>query len=199
MIEHELVMAIAAPLLALARPLGILLWSMPQRLRRVLATTLASSNGRALWQGLTLPFIASSIHGLAIWIWHVPALFDATVSEVLLHRLQHLSFFTTGLLFWWAIFWRCDRGRGAWHLFVTMLHTGLLGAIITLAPEVVYDDQTRFASEWELTPLEDQQLAGLIMWVPGGLIYAGVALWFLTQWIKSAGKGGMDAHDFRAA
>ena len=91
----------------------------------------------------------------------------------MLHRLQHICFLVTALFFWWAIFRRPVReyGLGALHVFVTMMHTGLLGALLTLAPRDAYPLQTHDAPLFGLTPLEDQQLAGLFMWVPGGAIY----------------------------
>jgi putative membrane protein len=197
MVEHELIMAVAAPLLVLARPVALLLWGLPANMRRRVGRGLASRGVRVMWQALTIPTVAAVLHGLAIWVWHAPALFDATVSDVLLHRLQHLSFFLTGLLFWWAVIWRCSRGTSAWLLFVTMLHTSILGALIALAPRVLYLAQTRHAGEWGLAPLEDQQLAGIIMWIPGGIVYAAATLWFLATWIQGASTGGENAQRIR--
>lgn len=197
MIEHELVMAAAAPLLVFSRPIGVLLWGMPRRLRSRARHVLSSRTLRLFWRCTSLPAVATALHGLAIWVWHVPPLFDATVSDILLHRLQHLSFFLTGVLFWWAVIWRSSRGTAAWHLFVTMMHTSILGALIALAPSVLYVGQTHHAADWGLTPLEDQQLAGILMWVPGGIVYAGVALWFLSTWIRRSSEGG--EHDGRVA
>ena len=100
-----------------------------------------------------------------------------------MHRLQHLSFLLSALLFWWALLRRCSPGAAAAHLFATMTHTGLLGALLTFAPRVLYAVQTAHAPEWGLSPLQDQQLAGLIMWVPAGTIYAAAALGFAALWI----------------
>jgi putative membrane protein len=105
-----------------------------------------------------------------------------------MHRLQHLSFFATALLFWWAVVWKSEYGAAAWHLFITMIHTGILGALMALSPRVLYAAQT--ASAWGLTPLEDQQLAGMIMWVPAGTIYAAGALTMIALWVGSSSKGG---------
>lgn len=193
MIEHELVMGVAAPLLALARPVGILFWGMPRRLRHIARKAIKSRSAQRVWVVLSSGLVETALHGLAIWVWHVPALFDATVSDILLHRLQHLSFFATALLFWWTVLWKSDRGTAAWHLFVTMMHTTILGALIALAPRVAYMAQTQSAPEWGLTPLEDQQLAGIVMWVPSGIIYAGAALAMLALWIQGASRGGSHA------
>jgi cytochrome c oxidase assembly factor CtaG len=151
----------------------------------------------AAWQWLSDGGHATVLHGVAIWAWHAPILFDAAVTNVALHRAQHLSFFLTAVLFWWSVLRRSESGAGAWHVFITMLHTSVLGALMALAPRVLYGAQTAAAYEWGLTPLEDQQLAGIIMWIPAGTIYAGAALALLAIWIKQAGehKGQHDAID----
>lgn len=197
MIEHEIVMAGAAPLIVLARPIGVLFWGLPRPLRRPAMRVVKSPGVETLWTVATAGTVATVLHSAAIWLWHVPALFDATVTSTLLHRLQHLSFFITAVVFWWAVIWRESRGAGAWHLFLTMLHTSILGALIAVAPRVVYLTQTRYAADWGLAPLEDQQLAGIIMWVPGGIVYAGVALMMLSELIRGSSRGGADAGSVR--
>jgi cytochrome c oxidase assembly factor CtaG len=123
---------------------------------------------------------------VAIWVWHVPVLFDAAVTDIALHRLQHLSFLLTALLFWWALVRNCGAGAATGHLFITMTHTSLLGALLTFAPRVLYGVQTIHSEQWGLTPLQDQQLAGLIMWVPAGALYGGAALGFAALGIVRA-------------
>jgi putative membrane protein len=142
---------------------------------------------RTTWTALTRPLAATVIQGIAIWIWHAPALFDTVVANIMLHRLQHVSLLITGLLFWWALVRRRNSGAATAYVFATMLHTSILGAVIALAPQVLYRLQTQRAGEWGMTPLQDQQLAGLIMWVPAGLVYAGTALLFFGAWVKRSG------------
>lgn len=185
MIEHEFVMAVSAPLIVLSRPIGVLLWGLPGRARQVAGLVMRARVMRRLWDKLTGATSATLVHGVAIWAWHVPVLFDAAVTNTALHRLQHLSFFATAILFWWALVWRSNYGSAAWHLFFTMVHTSILGALIALAPRILYA-QTQTAMAWGLTPLEDQQLAGVIMWVPGGTIYAAVAVTMLALWIRGS-------------
>ncbi|MBO4220940.1 cytochrome c oxidase assembly protein [Bradyrhizobium neotropicale] len=188
MVEHEIIMAVAAPLIAIARPVGTLFWSLPRRTRLNMGRLMRHSVTRTTWNWLSAGRNATLLHGVAIWAWHAPVLFDAAVDNLLLHRLQHLSFFATAVLFWWSVFRRSETGAAAWHVFVTMLHTSLLGALMALAPRVLYQQQTTASAAWGLTPLEDQQLAGIIMWVPAGTIYAGAALALIAIWIKGAGK-----------
>jgi putative membrane protein len=186
MIEHEIIMAISAPLIVLARPIGTMMWAFSRRARLLLRAILNASPVRTGWRWLSAPRVATLLHGIAIWTWHAPPLFDAAVTNVVLHRLQHLSFFVTAVLFWWAIFYCRDRGIAAWDVFITMLHTSVLGALISLGPRVLYHVQTEHAQNWGLLPLEDQQLAGIVMWVPAGTIYAGIAIWLIAQWIKTS-------------
>jgi cytochrome c oxidase assembly factor CtaG len=189
MIEHEILMAISAPAIVLARPIGVLLWGLPPRLRRMTARGLKIRPVQLSWEWTSRGMIATCVHAVAIWVWHAPVLFDAAVTDVRLHRLQHLSFFATAVLFWWSVLWRSERGVAAWHVFLTMLHTSILGALMALAPHVLYGVQTRAAEMWGLTPLEDQQLAGMVMWIPAGTVYAGAALTLFGLWIASSSKG----------
>lgn len=190
MIEHEVLMAIAAPLFALSRPLGIFLQGMPRKWRLALVRWAHQRTVITVWSWLVEPLTATVLHGVAIWVWHVPALLDATLTNDMLHRLQHICFLVTALFFWWAIIRRPlrDYGMGALHVFATMIHTGLLGALLTLAPHVFYPVQTADAPHFGLTPLEDQQLAGLFMWVPGGAIYLLAGLYLLARWITEGAK-----------
>lgn len=188
MIEHELLMAAAAPLLAVSRPLGVLLRALPRPARLALTSAGHAGPVRAPWRFLTGQTAATVLHGLAIWVWHIPRLLDATLVDEGLHRLQHVSFLGTALIFWWAVLRGPPRlyGVGAVHVFVTMIHTSLLGALLTLAPRVLYPLQTHDAPAFGLTPLEDQQLAGLFMWVPGGVVYLAAALGLVAVWMRSA-------------
>ena len=190
MIEHEIVMAVSAPLLVISRPVGSFLWSLPRRIRIEVGRFLRRPAVTAVWRRLSSGGNATLLHAIAIWAWHAPLLFDAAVVNVAVHRLQHLSFLVTALLFWWSIFRSSERGVAAWHLFITMLHTSVLGALMALAPRVLYTAQTATALEWGLTPLEDQQLAGLIMWVPAGTIYAGAALALTAVWVRQSSNTG---------
>jgi putative membrane protein len=188
MIEHEIVMTVAAPLLVLARPGGAFLWAFPTRTRRRLGATVRARSTRRGWTVLTRPLTATLLHAIAIWVWHVPLFFDAAVTNVVLHRLQHLSFFLTAVLFWWAMLWRANPAIAAGEIFVTMLHTSVLGALLTFSPRVLYDAQTVLSERWGLTPLEDQQLAGLVMWVPVGTVYAAAAIAFFACWVRRSGR-----------
>lgn len=192
MIEHTVLMVIGAPLIAAARPLDGVLWALPKRLRISIGGLGAAAARSALWRFISHPVGATGLHGVAIWAWHMPQLYDLVLTSVVAHRLQHLSFVVTAVLFWWSLLHGRMRERG--HgvamlcLFVTMVHTAVLGALLTLSRRLWYSQQAGFAEALGLTPLEDQQLAGLVMWVPMGLIYTVAALTIAAYWIAHSGR-----------
>ena len=201
MLEHEILMTVAAPLLVLARPVGSMLWALPASWRSALGRASKRPVAARLWQALIDPLVATLLHGMAIWIWHAPVLFNAALADPVIHGLQHVSFFGTALLFWWSLLRGRARQRGygaaVLYLFVTALHSGFLGILLSLARQPLYPGQTVAAPEWGLTALEDQQLAGLIMWVPAGAVYAIAALAMAGLWIRHSGslslRGGAHA------
>jgi cytochrome c oxidase assembly factor CtaG len=138
------------------------------------------------------PLNATILHAVALWAWHMPALFNAVLVSTAMHRLQHACFFFSAVLFWWALFYGPARNRGygvaVLFLFVTSLHSAALGIFLTLSRQPWYEQQSDFAAWCGLSPLDDQQLAGLVMWVPGGMIYTGAALFFAARWISQSGR-----------
>jgi cytochrome c2 len=129
------------------------------------------------------------LHAAALWIWHIPRLFQATLTSELAHASQHLSFFGTALCFWWALLTRQQgpQGQGVAVLavFTTALHSSLLGALLTLAPTPWYPAYAHTTAAWGLTPLEDQQLGGLVMWIPAGAVYLLAALALGAGWLRA--------------
>jgi cytochrome c2 len=188
MAQHTLLIAVAAPLIVLGRPVLVSLWALPRATRRRL-TNLAVVRGCAR-AAQPRPVAAFALHATALWAWHLPALYQASLTNDLVHALQHASFLLTALLFWAAFLNVRERSRsygaGVLYTFATAAHTSILGALITLAPVAWYARYAETAHAWGLTPLEDQQLAGLIMWVPGGLLYTVLALALLAAWLREA-------------
>lgn len=181
MVEHELLMLVAAPLLVLARPLSIMLWAFPASARKALGGLSRTSLLRGPWRALTEPWTATILQIAALWIWHAPALFDRALDYPAWHLAQHLSFLVTALLFWSAMFEakRGAKGLGApiLCLFTTSLIGGALGALMALSQSPWFARYAELGmAPFGLTPVEDQQLAGLLMWIPGGLVHAGAAL-----------------------
>lgn len=155
MVQHELLMIVAPPLLILARPFTALAASLPRGALRV-----------AAWPLRIPPLAAWGLHAAALWVWHLPRLFEAGLQSEGMHALQHACFFFSALAFWWTVFRRVRAGTAALYLLTTMLHAGALAALLTFAPAPLYAG----------TPLAEQQLGGLIMWVPAGyaMLLAGL-------------------------
>jgi putative membrane protein len=190
MVQHMILMLVAAPLLVLGSPGLVFLWALPMRFRRTVGQALARIEGwrfpsYRIWQ----PLLAWSLYAVALWIWHLPALYQAALRDSLVHDVQHAAFIGTSFLFWRVLLdplgrMRLSRGVGVLYLFTTSLHACALGVYMALAPRVWYLDYAATAPAWQLTPLEDQQIAGLIMWMPACLVYAVVAAVLLALWLE---------------
>jgi cytochrome c oxidase assembly factor CtaG len=188
MAQHELIMALATPLLVLGRPLVVTLWGLPPPWRRALGRWLGRL--RPVWRASTRIEVAWLLHALAILGWHLPGLYQRTVGSEAVHALQHSSFLLTALAFWWSVLpGAALRSRHGWailSLFGTMVYTGGLGALLALGGVLQYPAYGVAAPLWSLTPLEDQQLAGLIMWVPGGMAYLLATAWLVIDWLRAS-------------
>ena len=190
MAQHELMMLVGAPLLIAGRPLPVWMAALPARARRKTGTLLQSGPASGAWRGLTAPATAWLLHGAAVWIWHVPVLYELAAGNEAIHALQHATFVATAALFWWGMLYgrygRAGYGAAVFYVFTTTVHTGLLGAILTLAGSPLYPGYAVTAAAYGINPVEDQQLAGVIMWVPAGFVLtiAGVALF--AAWIGEA-------------
>lgn len=181
MLEHELLMLAAAPLLVLSWPIATMLWGLPSNARQGLAAAGRSPFVALPWRTLSDPWAATFIQAVALWLWHLPALFELALAHEAWHAAQHLSFLVSALFFWTAMLNRRSgrraAGRAALCLFLTSLVSGALGAFMAFSQSPWY---ARYAAlgmtPWGLTPAEDQQLAGLLMWIPGGMVHALAAL-----------------------
>lgn len=186
MLQHELLMIVAAPLLVLGRPLGVWLWALPGR--TAIASAVRHPLLRLPWQMLTLPLVSWLLHALALWAWHAPRLFEAALASNAVHGWQHTSFLASALLFWWAVLGdggeRAQRGGAMLYLFTTMLHTGALGALLTWSAVPWYPAYAGTVGLYGFGLLEDQQLGGLIMWIPGALAYLFAGLALAARWLR---------------
>lgn len=185
MSQHMLLMALAPPLLLLGLPGATWLAALPATAARATMRPLRRGAPLALWLKLTTPVIAMLVQAVVMWGWHLPAAMEAALRNNPLHIGMHLSFLLAGLLFWMALLRSlrepvAGAGAGAGIIAVigTMMQMGLLGALMTFANVARYPHYFDRAPQLGLTPLEDQQLAGLIMWVPAAIPYlvGGVAL-----------------------
>ena len=191
MVQHELLMVVGAPLIAVGAPLVGMLWATPTRLRHAIVGTVQHTPLPVVWRTMTAPAVAFILYGAALWIWHMPALYDAALEHEAVHVVQHLFFFGTSSLFWWGIVHgrqgRLGYGAAVVYLFVTAVHGAVLGALLTVSPRVWYAPYLGHHPA-NLTPLEDQQLAGLLMWIPAGLAFVAGALFLFAGWLRQSDR-----------
>lgn len=177
MVQHVLLLVVAAPLLAMGGPLPTMLWALPERRREWAlglwrACLLGHARKWALWVGAAL--VAQIVVMLA---WHAPSLYEAAVGHGVVHVLQHASYVVTATVFWWAVGVGSTGRHGAAVpvLFVAALPGTVLGAGLTLAGSPWYD---------AYPSLSDQQLAGVVMWGFAGLAYVLAAAGVFGLWLK---------------
>jgi putative membrane protein len=190
MVQHLVLILIAAPLLVLGGPLVPLLWAVPKPMRRALGGWWKQAVIlRAAWYAFTRPVVVWLLNAAAMWIWHFPALYQAALRSEFVHAIEHVCLFGTAILFWRTIFpsgksGRLSYGTRVLYVFAMGTQSGVLGALLTFAPTPWYPAYAASVAAWGFTPLEDQQLAGLIMWVPAGLVYLHVAVFLFMTWLQ---------------
>lgn len=187
MVQHLLLLLAAPPLLVYSRPAIVFLWAFPLRTRKRVG---------AVWTRLQLGRgVGMLLHPIVVWalfsgiftFWHLPGPYEWALRHQPIHILEHVTFFVSALMFWTVVIEPSGRRRlgfGGSLVFVgsTAILSGLPGALMILAPRPLYAAQA--AGEWGLTQLQDQQLAGLVMWVPAGFVYVAALAWLFMKWMQ---------------
>lgn len=197
MVQHLVLMVVAAPLLAFGIPALALLWNLEPATRQRLARWwVARRTLRRSVATLAAPLAAGVLHSLALWLWHLPALYDAAVEQPVLHLLEHMSFFWSALLFWWPVMSSHGRGAATRRTMPTLamvllvaVQGNILGALLTLSPVPWYSAHLATTGPWGLTPLEDQQIAGALMWIPASLVYLAAILALAARLVRAPRRG----------
>jgi cytochrome c oxidase assembly factor CtaG len=181
MVQHLLLTLVAPPLLLLSRSMPVLLWGLPSEERATLGR-LAGRPGplRMLLRWATLPLVAFWVFILTQWLWHQPALYDWAVENRWAHSAEHLTFFLSAVLFWWPVIGAPPLpsplsypGRMLYTFLAWMPNT-FLGAGLALSANALYPVYT----------YDDQQLAGLLMWMPGDILFAAVLLLLVVAFLN---------------
>jgi putative membrane protein len=189
MVQHLLLVLVAAPFFAIGRFALAVAWAVPPS---GISKIWKEWRWGRVWNFLTRPMTAFLLHNAAIWIWHMPKLYEASVHNEWIHFLEHFSFFFTAFLFWQVFadltegvrMGRSARfGLGIFMIFGTMLVSGFLGVLIAFSPHVWYAVYAHETVRYGLTALEDQQLAGTIMWVPSGVVYLVAVINVMGRWL----------------
>jgi putative membrane protein len=172
MAQHELLMVVAAPLLAASGYWIALLWALRVRVGKP-----------AIMTAITAPAVVWLLHAVALWVWHIPSLYDLAVEHESVHVLQHACFLGSAVLFWWGLlhgrYGRAGYGAAVVYVFATAVHSGVLGALLTFSPTIWYPHYAQAG-------LEDQQLGGLLMWIPASVIFIAGGLYFFAAWLRES-------------
>ena len=203
MLQHLLLIMVAAPLIVVGDPTTVMR-GVPRGVRK--------STGR--WRherGFTPARISSLHHPVpiflatagAIWFWHASVAYEAAADNQILHALEHASFLLTAILFWNVLLSRRPSSRlapGASVLliFAVAMQGVILSALLTFGDTPWYPSYGETARSWNLDPIEDQRLAGLLMWIPGGLLYTAAALRSLTGWLRLDDEPPFQRHRHRS-
>jgi len=176
MAQHLVLMVVAAPLLVVGRPLKTWLAALPAGPRRTAARARAAI--AFVPCALRRPLVAFGVVTVAMWSWHAPTLYGAALVNDSVHALEHGSFVGASMLAWSVALRRGRRdvsnafGR-ALFLAAYALQGALLGALLVFASTPLYSAHRGGPPLWGLTALQDQQLAGALMWIPPGAVYLG--------------------------
>lgn len=208
MVQHELLMMIAPPLLLLASPFPFFLWGVPASLRRALGTMLhRTALFRRGLRRLTSPWLAWVLYVVTLWFWHAPSAYDLALRYEVIHDLEHLSFFWTALLFWWHVTGATPKvhrvlgyGTRIAYVAAALVQNEVLGVSIALASEPLYTYYTTISRSWGPSVLEDQMLGGAIMWIPGGMMYVVAVIILVARLLEQEEKRVRQAveHDLRS-
>jgi putative membrane protein len=187
MIQHLLLTVVAAPLFALGAPVSTLRFGLSPAARSTVAGWSRTTRRWRRRTGDPPPLaVATATHVVLTWVWHAPWLYDLAVRSTAVHALEHVAFLGSAVWVWIEIVATARRNRRAQALaticlFALIVTGGVLGALLTFASRSVYEVYT---GAGDLTALEDQQLAGALMWVPPSFVYAIVALRRFTSWMR---------------
>lgn len=191
MVQHVVLILVAAPLLAFAAPTAAVLRGVPLPARRAVGTGRRQVGlTRRRLRLLRQPVVVWLLHVVTLWLWHASVLYDAAVRQSALHSSEHAMFLVTGILFWRVVVGsrlvgRLPYGGGVALVFTMAIQSVFLSMLLTFAREPWYSVYDGTTDVWGLTQLADQQLAGVIMWVPAGAVYVVTGLVLLSAWTRA--------------
>jgi putative membrane protein len=199
MVQHVLLLLVAAPLLALSAPGSAILRGSPLAVRRAGSRWrrrlgLTHGNLRVLRHPATVWLLQVG----TLWFWHASVPYDAALGNQALHAVEHASFLVTAWLFWRSVVGvrgtgRVPNGVGVVLVFAMAMQSVVLSVLLTFARTPWYAGYATTTAPWGLDPLADQQLAGVIMWIPAGGIYLAAALTLLVGWVRATEREGVTA------
>jgi putative membrane protein len=186
MVQHMLLELVAAPLLLAGAPITLTLRVARPSLRGWLLKVLHSRAIRVL----SFPVVAWVLFAAVNWGWHFSVLYDQALENQALHYFQHATFLAAALLFWWPVVgadpspWRLPHPVRLLYLFLAMPQNSFLGVALMSAPAVLYPHYVTNLRDWGLSPLDDQALGGVTMWVVGDLCFLAAMMVIVVQWMR---------------
>lgn len=191
MAQHLLLLLVAPPLLVWGRPALVGIWAFGPGTRKRIGRFWRRSGLAGGLRWLMHPVPVWALFSGSFVFWHMPGPYQWAVGDELVHAFEHLSFVTTALMFWTIVVEPSGRrriGHGAAMVFLgtTAVFSGLPGAVIFLSPRPLYPIHAAGTAAWGLSLMEDQQLAGVIMWIPGGFVYLAAIEWLFLRWLREA-------------
>jgi putative membrane protein len=188
MVQHLLLMLVAPPLFVYSRAPIVYFWAFAPRRRRQLGRWWVRARLASAYAALTHPAIVWIGSTGALVLWHIPAMYQWALSDPVVHTFEHLCFFVTSLAFWTLVIEPSGRrrlGYGTTLIFVATAATlgGFPGALMVFASRPLYPAHAEGVSYWGLTLIEDQQLAGLLMWIPAGFVHVASICWLFQRWL----------------
>ena len=197
MVEHVLLLELVPPLFWVAHPLPVLLWGLPGPVRRRVGRLFSARSPLRRPLGLaSSPTLAASAYLLTVGVWHLPGLYDAAQGEGIVHYMEHASFLAVGLLFWWPVIHpRGKRRLGVVacvpYMLLAAAEGGLIGGVFTFYGHPLYKVYAE-SNAFGISPLADQQLAVVVMWAVGGLIYLTWAFVLLVLYLLEEDRAVRD-------
>ena len=193
MVQHMLLLAVAAPLLLAGGPVRPLLRGLPLVLRRTVIRTLARNSAfRSIVHTVRHPLVAAALYVVGLYAWHIPALYDAALDHETIHVIEHLWFLTTALIFWSVVIdpvpFRATlpyAARIPFLLLVGAAQNTILGGLLAFSDRVYYGHYATTALAYGVDPVSDQRMGGAIMWVPGDLIFLTATSLSFFLWLQS--------------
>ncbi len=135
---------------------------------------------------------ATAAAAATFWAWHAPAPYAAALSSEGIYALMQFTLLASAMAFWIAVR-RSAATAAMGAILATTVSMGLLGALITFAGRPLYAPHFASTLSWGVSPLEDQQLAGITMWAPGSIAYLAAAMWIGWRWMNAERKRGLRA------
>lgn len=191
MVQHMLLLAVAAPLLLLGAPARPLLRGMPRSWRRTVVRPIARSGPvRGALHLLRRPLVAGALYVGGLYAWHIPTLYDAALRDEGVHVAEHSWFLVTALLFWSCVIdpepFRATLPYPARIPFLLLAGAGqntILGGLLAFSTRLLYTGYEGRPERYGFDAVTDQRVGGAIMWVPGDLIFLAAASGAFFLWL----------------